>query len=58
MFCAVLSFSGDFNHIKSLVKHGTSLLLCTTFKATHSIAACYLHFAPEENPDYLSHFGM
>ncbi len=24
---------------------------------THSIAASYIHFAPEENPKYLSHFG-
>ncbi len=31
----------------------TSLL----YRGTHSIAVYYLHFAPEENPEYLSHFG-
>ncbi len=46
-----------FNYIKkSLLKSGTSLLAHSTFKGSHSIAACYLHFAPEEKPEYPLHF--
>ncbi len=28
-----------------------------TFRDTHCIAACYLYFAPEENPEILFSFG-
>ncbi len=44
-----------FNHIKSLLKSGTSLLAPNTCRGIHSIVACYLYFAPEQK--YLSHFG-
>ncbi len=54
MFCAVLAFSGDFT---SFVKGGTRLLVSSIFRGTHSIADSYLHFAPEENSEYHSHFG-
>ncbi len=42
---------------QSLLKSGTGVLALSTFTGTRSIAACYIHFAPEENPEYLSHFG-
>ncbi len=62
MSCPVLAFSGDFqSHLNSLKKKrhsDNSQLVPCTFRGTHSIAACYLHFAPEENPEYLSHFGV
>ncbi len=29
-----------------------------SFRHTHLIAACYVHFVPEENPEYLSHLGI
>ncbi len=33
------------------------LLSLSTVRVSHSIAVCYLHFASEENPEYLSHVG-
>ena len=42
------------------LRSGTSLpISSSTFRGTHSIPACYLHFAHEKNPEYLyvSYFG-
>ncbi len=45
------------NHFKSLLKYETGLLAPINFRGNHSIATCFLHYAPEEIPEYLSKFG-
>ncbi len=35
---------------------GTGLLAPSNVKGTHTISACYLYFAPDENSGYLSDF--
>ncbi len=46
MSCADLAFILDFNHYKTDFKNRAGILASSTFKGTHSIAAYYLHFAP------------
>ncbi len=54
MFCAVFAFICLFlnNLLKSILKSGTGVLMHNTFIVAHSIVACYLHLAPEENTEY------
>ncbi len=59
MFCAVLAFIGGFNHFKrALLKYGTDRHVPSIFRDIHSIAACYLHFASNENTDDLHNWEV
>ncbi len=40
-----------------ILKSGTSLLAPSICRGTHSIVACYLHIALDDNPGHLLHIG-